>query len=117
MSKETNLRYEQDHRASNLYVEYTKKLQANDQLLINEIDQKLLDQSELHDKWFEKSNLKVKAKHFQAQKSKLAQEMQMVAKASILVRRRALALRLEAEQKMYAEELAQIGKAFQVQRI
>jgi len=117
MSKETNLRYEQPHCPSKLYQNYTKQLQANDQLLINELDQKLIDQSELHDRWFEKSNLKVKAKAYQKQKKELEHEMAMVAKANLLVRQRALALQMEKETKMYEEELAQIGKAFHKQRI
>ncbi|XP_005092386.1 uncharacterized protein LOC101862098 [Aplysia californica] len=117
MSKETNLRYEQPHNPSKLYQEYTKNLQANDQLLINDIDQKVLDQRELHDKWFEKSNLKVKAKAYQLGKKQLEQEMKMVAKANLLVRQRALALRIEADQKMYEEELAQMGKTFHKQRV
>jgi len=117
MSKETNLRYEQPHRPSQLFVEYTTRLQANDSLLINELEQKLVDQSELHDKWFEKSNQKVKCKQYQAQQKQLKEELKLVAKANILVRRRALALRFENDKKMYEEELAQMGKAFHTQRI
>jgi len=93
----------------------TKK--ANDSLLINELEQKLVDQGELHDKWFEKSNQKVKCKQYQAQQKQLKEELKLVAKANILVRRRALALRFENDRKMFEEELAQVGKAFHTQRI
>ncbi|GFO38051.1 hypothetical protein PoB_006455600 [Plakobranchus ocellatus] len=117
MSKETNLRYEQPHKPSKLYQEYTKQLEANDRMLINNLDQKSLDDKELHDKWFEKSNLKVKAKAIQIEKKQLSEELKLVAKASMLVRKKALALKMEEEQKMYDEELREMGKTFHKQRI
>ncbi|GFS22378.1 hypothetical protein ElyMa_006949400 [Elysia marginata] len=117
MSKETNLRYEQPHRPSKLYQEYTKNLQANDVVIISNLEQKGVDDKELHDKWFEKSNLKVRAKAFQIQKKQVAEEMKLVGKASMLVRKKAMALKIEAEQKMYDEELREMGKTFHQQRI
>lgn len=117
MSKETNLRYEQPHRPSKLFQEYTKQLQANDSVLINDIGRKEHDAKELHDKWFERSNIKLRAKLYQQAQNDLQQELKMVGKASMLVRKRALALRIEADKNMYAEELAQKGKSFHVQRV
>ena len=40
MSKETNLRYEQPHRPSQLFIEYTKKLQVSWNSVIKEQKQK-----------------------------------------------------------------------------
>ncbi|KAK3783258.1 hypothetical protein RRG08_047713 [Elysia crispata] len=117
MSKETNLRYEQPHRPSKLYQEYTKNLQANDVALIGNLEQVKWDKKEVHDKWFEKSNMKVQAKAFQIQKKQLAEELKLVGKASMMVRKKALAVKIEAEQKMYEEELREMGKTFHTQRI
>lgn len=117
MSKETNLRYEQPHKPSKLFQEYTKNLQANDVVIISNVQQKVLDDKELHDKWFEKSNRKMKAKAIQLEKKQVAEEVKLIGKASMMVRKKALALKIEEEQKMYDQELREMGKTFHTQRI
>ncbi|RUS80932.1 hypothetical protein EGW08_011313 [Elysia chlorotica] len=117
MSKETNLRYEQPHKPSRLYHEYMKKLQANDVNIVSIAEQEGLDKKELHDRWFEESNRKVQAKAYQTQKKHLAEELKLLGKASMMVRKKALTLMIEAEQKMYDEELREMGKTFHKQRV
>uniref|UniRef100_A0A2C9LEE4 Uncharacterized protein n=1 Tax=Biomphalaria glabrata TaxID=6526 RepID=A0A2C9LEE4_BIOGL len=85
MSKETNLRYEQPHKPSKLFLEYTKNLQSNDSIRIQNIDHKKEDLKHVQEKWLEASDLKIKAKQHVAEKKGLEEEMKLVAKANMLV--------------------------------
>uniref|UniRef100_A0A0B6YY24 Uncharacterized protein n=1 Tax=Arion vulgaris TaxID=1028688 RepID=A0A0B6YY24_9EUPU len=117
MSRDTNLRYEQPHRPCKLFQEYIKNLQVNEVQLDKGQDQKMLDRKGLHDEWLEHSNVKLKARALKNEKKQLGHEIKMVAKANLLMRKRALALRIDADQKMYADELARFGKSFHTERI
>ncbi|KAH9524729.1 hypothetical protein Btru_027639 [Bulinus truncatus] len=117
MSKETNLRYEQPHKPSKLFLEYMKNLQSNDSIMIQNIDHKKEDFKHVQEKWLEASNLKIKAKQHVAEKKGIDNELKLVAKANMMVRKKALALRIEAEQLLYEKELSQMGKTFHKQRI
>ncbi|CAG5133983.1 unnamed protein product [Candidula unifasciata] len=117
MSKETTLKFEQPAQPSKLFQTYLKNLKAYESQLDKNEDQKMLDQKWLRDEWLEQSAIKLKARAMKNEQKQLVHEMKMVAKANLLVRRRALALRLETDRQMYEKELASLGKAFHKERL
>ncbi|CAL1530922.1 unnamed protein product [Lymnaea stagnalis] len=117
MSRETNLRYEQPHKPSKLYLEYMKNIKELEYLDSHNNTQKQTDQKQVFEQWLEESNKKQKAKQLATDKRNVLAELKLVAKANLLVRKRALALRIESDQKQFEAELAQMGKAFHKQRL
>ncbi|BFY97580.1 hypothetical protein BsWGS_00620 [Bradybaena similaris] len=117
MSKETTLRFEQPAKPSKLYQTYLKNLKAYESQLDKNEEHNILDRKWLHDEWLEQSDIKLKARAVKNEQKQLGLEFKMVAKANLLMRRRALALRLEMDQQMYEEELARFGKTFHKERL
>ncbi|XP_059149877.1 cilia- and flagella-associated protein 141-like [Physella acuta] len=117
MSKETNLRYELPPKSTKLKQQYMRNIQCQDEVIDQGVVQKEIDRKQILEKWVDESNNKMQAKQRAKDQKNLIIEMKLAGRASILVRQRALALKLEADQKMYEEELAKVGKAFHKQRM
>ncbi|KAL8559004.1 hypothetical protein ACOMHN_039760 [Nucella lapillus] len=116
--KETVLRYEGPPRTNTeCFKQQTRRIADDEALALKlALADKDWDVNE-QAKWSEKLEEKVGYKRtLQALKQRDA-EVKQVAKAAIMVRRRALEVLLQKETEMYDSELASLGKTFHMQRI